>query len=627
MFKASKEQYEKELLKQSDPYGYYIKYVEQKIKGEENAPFICIEENDEYRVYDSENYFIYESKKGTSSQLEKQKLIDEAEKLNADLIYTDSDCITGEGARFAPFFKPDWSPDYYDCFDYITEYYAIKKELNNTDIKKISRVIHIANILFHRFFDKNEDELYQSVLDRSKTPDYFSNISITDDTVSVVIPSKDNPEMLLRCIEGVIESKIKSSINIKNTVIIDNGSTEENQCIIRDFIDKNPEANINYLYEPSEFNYSNMCNTGAKECTGKYLLFLNDDIEPIDKLFISKLLHYAKLSHVGAVGAKLIYPDGESIQHIGITDLKYCGPSHKLSTFSDNKIHYYGKNKININSLAVTGACLMVSAEKYFLTGGFHGKMKVGYNDVDLCISLYEKGFFNVVVNDTVLIHHESVSRGKDISYAKLDRLNKERELLYERHPQIREYGDPFYNCNFAGDFLDYRINVIPDWENREYLSKQKPELESNARKLRDKYGDSSTRNTFCNIEGVKTERKLADADISIVISGWGLLNGMDNSLYDMYLCMYSIDLDKVLVFETARVLRKDLSEVFPDAKNSCLSGFIAKISLDELDIKEISKEQDGIELKIEKEYEYGILLKHKYFGTKHYAGFIKSDI
>ena len=77
--------------------------------------------------------------------------------------------------------------------------------------------------------------------------------------------------------------------------------------------------------------------------------------------------------------------------------------------------------------LAVTGACLMIAREKYFQVGGFSDKMKVGYNDVDLCVKLVECGYFNIVNNNCVLIHRESISRGSDaLSQEKMDRLKRE---------------------------------------------------------------------------------------------------------------------------------------------------------------------------------------------------------
>lgn len=605
--------YEIELLKQTNPYRYYTEYVEQKIKGEDIAPFICVEENDIYKIYDAAEYFIYESNSGHSSDDERTYLIEKAKKLNADLIYSDSDYINNSGIRFAPFFKPDWSPDYYKCYDFVTEFYAVKKELNNACIEKMNKIEHVSKVLFHNVSDENVETIYEEVSKKIITPDYLLDEEIKGDTVSIVIPSKDNPDMLKRCIDGVITAKIKSSININEVVIVDNGSSSENREIIEGFIHKISDVSIIYCYDQKEFNFSAMCNQGAEKTSGEYILFLNDDIEVVDQNFIVKMLYYARMNHVGAVGAKLIYPGGNVIQHTGLVDLKFCGPSHKLSTFSDGDILYYGRNRANLNCLAVTGACLMVSRQKYFLINGFHDKMKVGYNDVDLCISLYEKGLYNVVVNDTLLIHHESVSRGNDLSYEKNLRLKTERDLLYKRHPFVREKGDPFYNKNLAGDFLDYRVDVIPDYENREYRSIRYSNLEKTAKRLYLKYGQSSAKNSFCNIESNSYYFSLFNEGDAVVISGWALINKRDNVLFDRYLCVYDKEKDEMQVFDTSKQIRKDVKDVFIKAKNAELAGFVSKLSTENIDY--------------EKEYEYGILFVSKCFGRKYYAGFNKSDI
>ena len=116
------------------------------------------------------------------------------------------------------------------------------------------------------------------------------------------------------------------------------------------------------------------------------------------------------MPHVGAVGAKLLYPDSDIIQHAGITNLR-VGPAHKLQFLSDEKVHYYGKNRFVHDVMAVTGACLLLEKEIFERAGGFDEKLAVAFNDVDLCYTIYEMGYYNVVRNDVVLYHHESLSR------------------------------------------------------------------------------------------------------------------------------------------------------------------------------------------------------------------------
>lgn len=573
-------EYEKELLKQSDPYEYYLKYVLKNEKGEhENVPFIC-SENETHRIYDAGDYVIYENKSGHSSDYERNRLCFAARKCDADLMYTDIDHIDGNGKRHTPFFKSCFGPETFECFDYISDFFAIRKSLASVPVQDMGRIIRLPEVLFH--FDAeidatgNNQGIYEKYMQGVISPDYFGNGSILVNKVTIIIPSKDNPELLSNCLKGIKNAKDKVKFSRVETIVVDNGSSEENKEIITKLI--NGYTDVLYIYEPMEFNFSRMCNIGAEKASGDYLLFLNDDIEITDDEFILKLLYYAMKDEAGAVSCKLLYPgDEKRIQHAGITDLMYAGPSHKLSTFPDDKVYYFGRNTGVHNCLAVTGACLMVNKEKYFKVGGFRDKMKVGYNDVDMCISLYENGYRNIVNLDLSLIHHESVTRGHDSqNIDKLKRLSKEREMLYDAHPFLRFDGDPYYNVNLAGDFLDYRVNVIPAFENRLLISEKLSDDES--KKLFGKNAKKkNNKNAFMSIDSVTREYDLNGEKECYVINGWALMNKKDNAFNEAYLCIKD-DAERVSAYSVFSKLRTDIKDVFPEAVNTELSGFTVKI-------------------------------------------------
>lgn len=285
--------------------------------------------------------------------------------------------------------------------------------------------------------------------------------------VSILIPSKDHPEILRRCVESIREydkkqtgcdtgSEIKYEI-----IVIDNGSGEENRRLYEACA---KELGYHYEYRPMEFNFSRMCNIAAGLACGDYYLFLNDDMEVVSAGWMEKLLEFAALSHVGAVGAKLLYPDTMLIQHAGITNM-YEGPAHKLLKYDDRTEYYGGRNRGVWDVIGVTAACLMISKEKFDQAGGFAEELKVAYNDVDFCFRLHQRGLFNVVRNDLVLYHHESLSRGNDhLDPAKRERLAEERKTLYRRSPGYYDY-DPFYSRHLTGASEAYEC-VLP-YENR----------------------------------------------------------------------------------------------------------------------------------------------------------------
>ncbi len=214
-----------------------------------------------------------------------------------------------------------------------------------------------------------------------------------------------------------------------------------------------------------------MCNWGAKEAQGDYLLFLNDDMEIVDADWLTLLMEKAVLPYAGAVGAKLLYPGTDIIQHAGITNLR-VGPAHKLQFAHDKEDHYFGQNRGVHDMLGVTGACLLVKKTIFEKVGGFDETLAVAFNDVDLCYKIYEEGYYNVVRNDLFLFHHESLSRGKDgESEDKQLRLLREKDYLYEKHQDL--YGkDPFYHPYLTTDMLEteytpafrYQVDLSMPW-------------------------------------------------------------------------------------------------------------------------------------------------------------------
>ena len=289
-------------------------------------------------------------------------------------------------------------------------------------------------------------------------------------TVSVIIPSKDHPDILFRCLDSFVDKTSGFGTKVKTEfIIVDNGSSEENKNRIEQKLQK--INNTRYIYKELPFNFSYMCNWGAKEARGDYLLFLNDDMEIVDEDWLILLMEKAVLPYVGAVGAKLLYPGTDIIQHAGITNLR-VGPAHKLQFAHDKEDHYFGQNRGVHDMLGVTGACLLVKKTLFEKVGGFDETLAVAFNDVDLCYKIYEEGYYNVVRNDLFLFHHESLSRGKDgESEEKQLRLLREKDYLYEKHQDL--YGkDPFYHPYLTTDMLEteytpafrYQVDLSMPW-------------------------------------------------------------------------------------------------------------------------------------------------------------------
>lgn len=384
--------------------------------------------------------------------------------------------------------------------------------------------------------------------------------------VSVIIPSKDNPEVLEKCLISLTrrpESRIPMEI-----LLVDNGSCGENKKKTEQLADRIRESGVTvrYIYEPEEFNFSAMCNRGAKLAEGNYLLFLNDDIEVCSDDWLEKMVLHAMQPYTGSVGLKLYYPDSVKIQHDGIVNLP-VGPVHKLQFMEDDRSYYFGRNRYDQDCVAVTGACLLMKKEVFEEAGGFQEALRVAYNDVDLGFRLIEMGYYNVVLNDCFAYHHESLSRGSDESPEKMRRLTEERELLYQMHPQFRGE-DPFYPQGLNREGLDSRVvpAYLTDWN-----ILQEPVWEAG---LPGGENLQTIRKDQCLMARVETagpER----------IQGYSVILGDDNACYEKYLLLLPVETDGSL--DTGRSIRsmkllpayrQELEENLPDQKNVALGGF-----------------------------------------------------
>ena len=370
--------------------------------------------------------------------------------------------------------------------------------------------------------------------------------------VSIIIPSRDHPGLLEKCIRSIQRTVGELSYEI---LVIDNGSEEENRWKLEELA---KELSFRYLYRPMPFHFARMCNIGAGEAKGKQVLFLNDDIDCFSPGWLECMWELGSREHVGAVGSKLLYPDGVRIQHAGITNLP-IGPVHKLQFLQDNKSYYDGYNRGVRNVLAVTGACLLVRRELYLACGGMSEELAVAFNDVELCFKLYEMGYVQVIQQDFPLYHHESFSRGDDESTEKWKRLMREREILYRLHPKL-EGVDPFYSIHLNRRGLDNRI--LPAYR----TGKQEKEYIGN-RSVK-KGIPRSAREDSCLLLSVEICREGE-------LCGYGVVAGSDNAIFRKELLLRKTAEEEIVYRIPFRgQYRSDLEENMPDQTCVGLSGF-----------------------------------------------------
>ena len=271
--------------------------------------------------------------------------------------------------------------------------------------------------------------------------------------VSIIIPNKDCVDYLDRCLKSIADKTTYSNYEV---IVVENNSTEaETFSYYEEAKSRYPFVSVVEFDKP--FNFSAICNKGAKVAEGEILLFLNNDTEVIEQEWIDYLVGHLQRDKVGCVGAKLLYPN-DTIQHVGIV-LPKSGPAHVDELRPADTNGYFGFLKFPRNVTAVTGACLAVTAEVFASVGGFDEGLPIAYNDVDFCLKLREKELLVVVEPRARLYHYESVSRGYDeTNGGKLVRLMEDQSVLMSRYPRYFALGDPYYNCNLAKGSTHYEL-------------------------------------------------------------------------------------------------------------------------------------------------------------------------
>lgn len=538
--------------------------------------------------------------------------------------------------RGFPWFKPDYSPDTLRSFFYIGNIFAVRADSLAKLLKDWSKIGedvqkhsiyemvlalseqvqsagHISEILYTNevkmqdigvmndknscYHRKNEIQIANDYTTEGKQT--LCKLKSANSLISIIIPSKDNSKILQTCLSTLIEITDYPHYEI---ILVDNGSSEQERMCIKKYIseieedydlkwadDDNPvpTLSIQYIYQQSDFNFSAMCNLGAKVARGEYLIFLNDDIEIMQPSWMQRMLEQASCVHVGAVGAKLYYPKDKQdtekpyrIQHAGITNMG-IGPAHKLAGMEDKGDLYHGHNLFPYNMLAVTAACLMVKKERFWQVGGFDETLAVAYNDVELCFKLYESGYYNVQRNDVTLLHHESISRGQDTSPEKAARLEKEKRLLYEKHPDLVAR-DPFYSEHLVQWKKDvaYSCNYLYPYDKE--VDPSLLDVETAAKLPREHKNKYVRKLTGENLLMFQIDRaEVSEVEETLVIQGWFAMRQRDNAGIERYLLLKNIENDNVYRLAIYPQLRYDVEALFQSdteqgrhaTRNVALSG------------------------------------------------------
>lgn len=563
-----------------------------------------------------------------------------------ELLYGDEDELNhNETVRMNPWFKPDYSPDTLLSYFYFGKLVAVRNNTLKTavdslcqkqtesDVEVINnrvsaeigkktdnslktnrilysvvleicskfnreRIFHLKQVIYssHSIRYWGFEEEYQDIRN------YYNNLREREnmDGVSIVIPSKDNPEVLGRCLRSIARWTKDISYEV---IVVDNGSNNENKEALKNL---QQEYDFSYVYQSMDFNFSKMCNIGAQQAKYGLLMFLNDDCEVRGSKWLSHMASLATVKTTGAVGAKLYYPESKRIQHCGIYNIQ-VGPVHKLQ-FKEDIRPYYDRRNLDVrNVLAVTAACLMVRKSIFDKINGFDENLRVAFNDVDFCYKLYKAGYNNVIDNEIHLWHHESLSRGSDESPEKLNRLMQEKQKLYKKHHILWDE-DPYYHPGLTMDILDTGYSFDYEYPHHKHLAVEHPlhmqELPKGIRMdecvavMVEYAGD--LKGWFLEEDLVEKIQDMMNCTKAAYLQGNAVVLGSDNACFEKKIILRHEESGQFYQISPEWYYRPDVFHNLQDQVNVALSGFACLVNM---------KEMPG------GRYEVGILAKDKISG------------
>lgn len=409
----------------------------------------------------------------------------------ARLFYSDEDKLTPGGERIEPYFKPDWDPLLMLGQNVFSHLGVLARDLvhevggfrvgfegsQDLDLvlrcaEKVAReqIVHIPHVLYHwRIGEQStarevaakpyvreaavravQEHLTRTgraasvepVRESSSMLRVVLDVPAPQPLVSIIVPTRDKPELLAQCIESVL--RVTSYENFE-VIVVDNGSTDPRALEL--LASWRESDKIRVIRDDSPFNYSALNNKAVALARGSVLCLLNNDIEVRDPAWLTVLCGYAMQPETGAVGAALWYPT-ERLQHGGIALAGNSVAGHLHHMLGRGDAGYFGRALLAQQVAAVTGACLVARKSLYDEVGGLDAEhLGVAYNDVDLCLKLSAAGYRNVYVPYANLYHHESASRGSDAGGERAARLEREAAWMRQRWGE-QLFRDPSHNPN-----------------------------------------------------------------------------------------------------------------------------------------------------------------------------------
>ena len=269
--------------------------------------------------------------------------------------------------------------------------------------------------------------------------------------VSIVIASGGKVDVLRTNIDSIFE---KTTYPDYEVVVVDNSKSSAIEKLVTAY--QVGRHNLRYIdWRNKPFNYSAINNTAAKQSESPVLLFLNDDTSVVSPDWLEAMVELVMRPEVGAVGAKLLYPNG-AIQHAGVVMGLFDNCGHAFKGLDGSSGHYFDFSDVIRNVSAVTGACLMTRAGVFWQAGGFdENQFAVAFNDVDLCLKIGKFGYRVLYTPHAILYHHEAFTKtSKDL----IPHPEEVAAMRFKWNSVIAN--DPYYSPNLTRNDENYALRT-----------------------------------------------------------------------------------------------------------------------------------------------------------------------
>lgn len=411
-------------------------------------------------------------------------VVEACQQPGVDVLYSDEDYLDPDGERSGPTFKPDWSPDLLHACMYFGHLFVATRKLidqvgwfrsvcdgaQDYDLalrvaEQARNVVHIRRILYHWRQHPQSTSMnpkakpYAHEAGRRALADAVARVqapaSIEDgpllftyyiqrpnsgQRVSLIVCARD-PHRLSTFLEGQIRTRYPN----RELVVVEHITPGEDH--LSPVLASTPCVRVPYQ---GPFNFSRMNNLGAQAAGSELLVFINDDVTPIQRQWLDVMVSHLERAEIGVVGGRLLYPSG-ALQHAGLVYGIQDGAGHPGRGAFYSDLMYFLQLPRNVS--AVTGACLGMRRELFEEVGGFDIAFPVNYGDLDLCLRTAERGYRIIVEPRVEMTHVECGTRRGGTTF-------EERQHLRQRWSRSLSHGDPFYPAVFDRTTEEVRLAV-----------------------------------------------------------------------------------------------------------------------------------------------------------------------